>query len=254
MREMARARVSVAALDRAEHLLHQRRSRALAVAVAVVAHTRDERAANAHLHDDEQLVVLRVLERLEHLDDVRVVERPLDLNFLPQLGDHLRLEPVEPDRLQRKLLARRLLRHRRHRAAPAAPQLPPFAQVVHVAYLVRLRAVRHEHAHHRQLVGRDVGQVAGRAVHAVAAERRRRTGAADGHLVGYGIRVQSRGRFARSRSGVARGLGVTGGSATVPEGVLEEWHQQSAFWSVELSMSASSAMAREACDPSQSSK
>ena len=49
-------RVAVAVGDGRQHLLDERGGGALAVAVAVVAHARDERSPRAHLHDDQDLL------------------------------------------------------------------------------------------------------------------------------------------------------------------------------------------------------
>ena len=49
-------RVAVAVGDGREHLLDERSGGALAVAMAVVTHARDERSAGAHLHDDQDLL------------------------------------------------------------------------------------------------------------------------------------------------------------------------------------------------------
>mmetsp|Transcript_45860 Transcript_45860/g.147711 ORF Transcript_45860/g.147711 Transcript_45860/m.147711 type:complete len:348 (-) Transcript_45860:311-1354(-) len=95
----------VAVQRRRQHLLDQLACRRLSVAVPVPLHPRHERAAAAQLHHNVQLVPPLLLEPLVQLHDVRVVERALHLDLLPQLLHRLTAHVVQRDRLHREELA-----------------------------------------------------------------------------------------------------------------------------------------------------
>ena len=133
--------VVVAVDDRREGLLDDRRGHALGVAVAVLAHARDERAAGAELHHDVHHAVPLVLERLDDARDVRVVEPLLYVELDQQFVKVRAAHRLERDRLHREHIVRVLPAHRDHRAARAAPELRRLARVVLLVHLRDVRAV-----------------------------------------------------------------------------------------------------------------